>query len=80
MDKRREIEKIRKRKHCTSCLSTEMWSFAGLKKAVPSTSLSKHQKASTSLSRAARRGASRSVIPASGMEGGREGVGGWVSK
>ena len=41
--------------------------MAGLKKAVPSTSFVKHQNASASSSRAASRGANRSVIP-----GGRE--------
>ena len=51
----------------TSCRSTETWLLAGLKKAVPSTSFVKHQNASASSSRAASRGANRSVIP-----GGRE--------
>lgn len=55
----------------TSCRSTEMWFLAGLKKAVPSTSFVKHQNASASSSRAASKGANRSVIPEE-REGGRE--------
>ncbi len=47
----------------TNCLSTDMWSLAGLKKAEPSTRRVKHQNASASSSKAASNGAKRSVIP-----------------